>query len=82
MAALLELLIDVFRDRGFDAERVERSGVRPERAEEMAGLDARAFEGGVEVGIPGVPEFDDAENGLEDGLILICLLYTSPSPRD
>jgi len=45
--------------------------VRPERGDEVLGLDARLLGGCVQVGVPVVPELDDVEEDLEDGLLLV-----------
>ena len=58
-------------NRRLDVEFVEARTVRPERAVEVQRLHARALERAVQVRIPVVPELDDAQERLEDRLLLI-----------
>jgi len=75
VAARPQLLVDLVSDRGLHVQAVEARGVRPERAVEVLRLRPRAFEGDVEVGVPVVPKLQDAQERLENRLVLVVAAW-------
>jgi hypothetical protein len=71
VAARFEFVVDGVGHVGLDRKLIEARRVRPERPVEVTGLHTGPFEGGVQVRVPVVPEIDHAQEGLEDGLVLI-----------
>ena len=76
----LQLVVDRVRNRRLDIQLVEARRVRPERSVEVQRLHARPLERGMQVRIPVVPELDDAEERLQDRLILVVAARRADAP--
>ena len=76
----LQLVVDRLRHIGFDIQLVEACRMRPERSVEVQRLDARPLERLVQVRIPVVPELDDAQERLQDRLLLVVAAGRADAP--